>query len=100
MVAGDPPKATPIQPRPSPRPRPSRPPLRVIAFGKRAAWILAWLQEAPTLDLHTRPHPSTSGLLQPAPGKDKGLHLMALRTEWQTQLEALLADHWSLQPER
>ncbi len=66
-------------------------PLRVIAFGKRAAWILARLPEAPPLDLHTLPHPSAQGLLQGAPNRGKGLRLADLRVAWQARLEALLA---------
>lgn len=67
-------------------------PLRVIAFGKRAEWVLGRLAEGPALDLCTLPHPSAQGLLQGAPGRGKGLRLVDLRAEWQTQLEALLAD--------
>ncbi len=65
-------------------------PLRVIAFGKRAAWILARLPEAPLFDLHALPHPSAQGLLQAAPGKGKGLHLADLRGAWEASLQVLL----------
>ena len=65
-------------------------PLRVIAFGKRAAWILARLAEAPPLDLHSLPHPSAQGLLQGAPGRGKGLRLADLREAWEASLQALL----------
>ena len=66
-------------------------PLRVIAFGKRAEWVLTRLEGAPPLDLHALPHPSAQGLLQGAPNRGKGLRLEDLRVAWQTRLEALLA---------
>jgi uracil-DNA glycosylase len=65
--------------------------LRVIAFGKRAQWVLSRLPEASALDLHALPHPSAQGLLQGAPNRGKGLRLEDLRRAWQAQLEALLS---------
>jgi len=65
-------------------------PLRVIAFGKRAEWILARLEGAPSLDLHALPHPSAQGLLQGSPNRGKGLRLADLRVAWQARLEGLL----------
>ncbi|MCE1204394.1 MAG: hypothetical protein LWW79_07280 [Holophagaceae bacterium] len=65
-------------------------PLRVIAFGKRAEWVLTRLPGAATFDLHALPHPSAQGLLQGAPNRGKGLRLEDLRTEWQIRLQALL----------
>lgn len=66
-------------------------PLRVIAFGKRAEWVLSRLPEAPPFDLHALPHPSAQGLLQGAPNRGKGLKLEDLRHAWRIRLEALLA---------
>ena len=66
-------------------------PLRVVAFGKRAEWVLGRLSGAPAFDLHALPHPSAQGLLQGAPGKGKGLKLEDLRTAWQAQLCSLLS---------
>jgi len=65
-------------------------PLRVIAFGKRAEWVLGRLPGAPVFDLHALPHPSAQGLLQGAPNRGKGLRLEDLREAWQAQLKALL----------
>ncbi len=65
-------------------------PLRVIAFGKRAEWVLSRLDHVPSLDLHALPHPSAQGLLQGAPNRGKGLKLDHLRAEWQHRLEHLL----------
>jgi hypothetical protein len=69
----------------------SESPLRVIAFGKRAQWVLSRLSAAPAFDLHALPHPSAQGLLQGAPGRGKGLKLEALRSQWETSLVALLS---------
>jgi hypothetical protein len=66
--------------------------LRVIAFGKRAEWILGRLPRAPAFDLHALPHPSAQGLLQGAPNRGKGLKLEDLRTEWVARLSRLLTD--------
>jgi len=66
-------------------------PLRVIAFGKRAEWVLARLVEVPALDLQALPHPSAQGLLQGAPNRGKGLRLEDLRIAWQHRLESLLS---------
>jgi hypothetical protein len=65
--------------------------LRVIAFGKRAEWVLSRLPEAATFELHALPHPSAQGLLQGAPNRGKGLKLADLRTAWQARLEMLLS---------
>lgn len=65
-------------------------PLRVIAFGKRAEWVLSRLEGAPPFELHALSHPSAQGLLQGAPNKGKGLKLEDLRAAWRTRLEALL----------
>lgn len=67
-------------------------PLRVIAFGKRAEWVLGRLTGAPPFELHPLPHPSAQGLLQAAPGKGRGLRLEDLRSAWETRLRALLVD--------
>lgn len=72
-------------------------PLRVIAFGKRAEWVLSRLEGAPPFELHALPHPSAQGLLQAAPGKGKGLRLDDLRAEWGARLRKLLAQD---RPER
>lgn len=65
-------------------------PLRVIAFGKRAQWVLDRLPSRTHLDLHALPHPSAQGLLQGAPGRGKGLRLADLRAAWEARLETLL----------
>jgi uracil-DNA glycosylase len=65
-------------------------PLRVIAFGKRAEWVLARLQGVPALDLHALPHPSAQGLLQGAPNRGKGMRLQDLRLAWEQRLTGLL----------
>jgi len=65
--------------------------LRVIAFGKRAEWVLGRLVQAPPFDLHALPHPSAQGLLQGAPNRGKGVRLADLRWAWQERLEGLMA---------
>ncbi|MBI1751710.1 MAG: hypothetical protein HY014_11870 [Acidobacteria bacterium] len=65
-------------------------PLRVIAFGKRAEWVLSRLPEAGAFELHALPHPSAQGLLQGAPNRGKGLKLEGLRAAWQKRLVDLL----------
>jgi hypothetical protein len=65
-------------------------PLRVIAFGKRAEWVLARLPEGPPISLVALPHPSAQGLLQGAPNRGKGLKLQDLREAWQERLMGLL----------
>jgi hypothetical protein len=65
-------------------------PLRVIALGKRAQWVLSRVPEAPPIELCTLPHPSAQGLLQAAPGRGKGMLLADLRAAWQENLQALL----------
>jgi uracil-DNA glycosylase len=67
-------------------------PLRVIAFGKRAQWVLEQLPGAPPFEFHALPHPSAQGLLQGAPNRGKGLRLEDLRTAWQERLRILLLD--------
>jgi hypothetical protein len=69
----------------------SKSPLRVIAFGKRAEWVLGRLPQVATFELHALPHPSAQGLLQGAPGRGKGLRLEDLRVQWQARLVALLS---------
>lgn len=64
--------------------------LRVIAFGKRAEWVLTRLEGTPPFELHALPHPSAQGLLQAAPGKGKGLRLEDLRAAWEARLRELL----------
>ena len=66
-------------------------PLRVIAFGKRAEWVLKQLPAAPPLAFHALPHPSAQGLLQGAPNRGKGLRLDDLRNAWLGRLVDLLA---------
>jgi uracil-DNA glycosylase len=68
----------------------NRTPLRVIAFGKRAQWILGRLTDAPAMEVHALPHPSAQGLLQGAPERGKGLKLEDLRAQWQARLADLL----------
>ena len=65
--------------------------LRVIALGKRAAWLFQKLEGAPSFDLVTLPHPSAQGLLQAAPGKGKGLRLADLQAAWERRLQELLS---------
>lgn len=65
-------------------------PLRVIAFGKRAEWVLGRLPGAAPFELHALPHPSAQGLLQGAPNRGKGLKLADLRAAWQETLQGLL----------
>jgi uracil-DNA glycosylase len=65
--------------------------LRVIAFGKRAEWVLSRLSDAPVFELHALPHPSAQGLLQGAPERGKGMRLEELRSRWQASLVALLS---------
>ncbi len=65
--------------------------LRVIAMGRRAAWILQRLEAELDFELRELPHPSAQGLLQAAPGKGKGLKLMDLQACWEKKLQELLA---------
>jgi len=55
--------------------------LRVIAMGRRAAWILGRVEDLP-FELCQLPHPSAQGLLQAAPDKGRGLKLEDLRRAW------------------
>ncbi len=64
--------------------------LRIIGLGRRAAWVLDQLADAPPYDLVVLPHPSAQGLLQAAPGKGRGLRLQDLQEAWVKQLTAAL----------
>jgi len=64
--------------------------LRVIAMGRRAAWILARVPEVGPFELSEMPHPSAQGLLQAAPDKGRGLKLADLREAWMERLVELL----------
>jgi uracil-DNA glycosylase len=72
--------------------RASRPeqPLRVLALGRRAGWLLQQLQGPLPFSLQILPHPSAQGLLQAAPGRGKGLRLADLREAWEARLVTLL----------
>jgi len=63
--------------------------LRVIAMGKRAAWIFGRLGNH-AFDLEELPHPSAQGLLQAAPDKGRGQRLSDLQAAWEARLELLL----------
>jgi hypothetical protein len=65
-------------------------PLRVIAMGRRAAWILGRIPGLPPFELCELPHPSAQGLLQAAPDKGRGLKLADLREAWAARLVELL----------
>jgi uracil-DNA glycosylase len=65
--------------------------LRVIALGRRAAWILRRLAQELDFELSELPHPSAQGLLQAAPNKGKGLKLADLAAAWEQKLLELLA---------
>lgn len=65
--------------------------LRVIAMGRRAAWILKRLDPVQTMDLRELPHPSAQGLLQAAPGRGKGMKLADLQRDWENDLRELLS---------
>lgn len=65
--------------------------LRVVAMGRRAAWILQRLELEPAFELHELPHPSAQGLLQAAPSKGKGLRLADLQAAWEQKLRELLS---------
>lgn len=67
-------------------------PLRVIALGRRAAWILGTLAGELGFELCELPHPSAQGLLQAAPGKGKGLKLADLQEAWERRLRGLLSE--------
>ena len=64
--------------------------LRVIGLGRRAAWVLDHVENAPPYELVVLPHPSAQGLLQAAPEKGRGLKLHDLQDKWVEQLKALL----------
>lgn len=64
--------------------------LKIIAMGKRALWLFGRLENAPDFELHVLPHPSAQGLLQGAPNKGKGLHLVDLEQTWRARLAELL----------
>lgn len=65
-------------------------PLRVVALGKRAEWVLRQLPGNTGITLFALPHPSAQGLLQAAPKHGKGLKLNDLREQWKNRLRALL----------
>ena len=65
--------------------------LRVITFGRRAAWVLDQLGDLPALVRHELPHPPAQGLLQGAPNRGKGLKLDDLRRAWEDRLLTLLS---------
>jgi hypothetical protein len=64
--------------------------LSLIGLGRRAAWVLDQLTDAPPYDLMVLPHPSAQGLLQAAPGKGRGLRLQDLQDAWVESLKILL----------
>ncbi|MBS1767538.1 MAG: hypothetical protein JST05_09085 [Acidobacteria bacterium] len=64
--------------------------LRVLGLGRRAAWVLDKLSDAPAFELDVLPHPSAQGLLQAAPDQGKGLKLADLQTAWTERLTDLL----------
>jgi len=65
--------------------------LKVIALGRRAAWILNRLAPDLGFELCELPHPSAQGLLQAAPDRGKGLRLGDLALAWEKKLQELLA---------
>lgn len=67
-------------------------PLRVLALGRRAQWLLERLQPEARWRLAALPHPSAQGLLQAAPGRGKGLKLQELRQAWEQALLAHLLE--------
>jgi hypothetical protein len=64
--------------------------LPIIGLGRRAAWVLDQLTDAPPYDLVVLPHPSAQGLLQAAPGKGRGLKLHDLQAAWMENLKLIL----------
>lgn len=64
--------------------------LRIIGLGRRAAWILDRIEDAPPYDLVVLPHPSAQGLLQAAPDKGRGLKLRDLQDAWTDRLISIL----------
>ena len=64
--------------------------LRILGLGRRAAWVLDKIPDAPPFDLEALPHPSAQGLLQAAPDKGRGLKLADLQTAWSERLKSLL----------
>jgi len=65
--------------------------LRIIGLGRRAAWVLDQLVDAPPYDLVVLPHPSAQGLLQAAPEKGRGLQLLDLQDAWMENLTTILS---------
>ncbi len=65
-------------------------PLRVIAFGKRAEWVLSRIPGASDFQHVPLPHPSAQGLLHAAPDHGKGLRLEDLRRAWEANLRSWL----------
>jgi hypothetical protein len=66
--------------------------LRLLGLGRRAAWVLDKVPDAPAFDLEILPHPSAQGLLQAAPGRGKGLRLEDLQTDWMERLKSRLME--------
>ena len=67
--------------------------LRVIAFGKRAGWLLEQIrEEAGPFELIVLPHPSSQGLLAAAKDRGKGAKIAALQAAWERSLANLLRD--------
>ncbi|HET6329778.1 MAG TPA: uracil-DNA glycosylase family protein [Holophagaceae bacterium] len=64
--------------------------LRIVGLGRRAAWVLDQLPDAPPYKLIVLPHPSAQGLLQAAPGKGRGLKLQDLQDAWVDDLSSIL----------
>ncbi len=67
--------------------------LRILGMGRRAAWVLGHVMDAPPFDLVVLPHPSAQGLLQAAPGKGRGMQLRELQNEWVEKVLTLLTQH-------
>lgn len=67
--------------------------LPILGLGRRAAWVLDQVTDAPPFDLVILPHPSAQGLLQAAPGKGRGLRLQDLQDEWIDNLKRFLRRH-------
>ncbi len=65
--------------------------LQILGLGRRAAWVLGHLVDAPPLDLIALPHPSAQGLLQAAPDKGRGLRLNDLQDAWMENLGTILS---------
>jgi hypothetical protein len=64
--------------------------LRIVGLGRRAAWVMDRIEDAPPYDLEVLSHPSAQGLLQAAPDKGRGLKLADLQTAWTDRLISIL----------